>query len=86
VRDFLVRIMVGVGSNPGRPEAIDGMIERAAALSLARAGDDASLTMLGKALRQSGHVAETASDALLAYPPRNLEPIVQSVRSPTRAL
>ncbi len=86
VRDFLVRIMVGVGSNPGRSEAIDVMIERAAALSLARAGDDASLSILGKALRQSGHVAETASDALLAYPPRHLEPIVQGVRSPTRAL
>ncbi len=86
VRDFLVRIMVGVASNPGHSEAIDGMIERAAALSLARAGDDASLSMLGKALRQSGHVAETASDALLAYPPRHLEPLVQGVRSPTRTL
>ncbi len=68
--------MVGVGSNPGHPEAIDGLIERAAALSLARAGDDASLAALGKALRQSGHVADTASDALLAFPPRDLSPIV----------
>ena len=86
VREFLVRVMVGVGTNPGRSEAIDGMIERAAALSLAAAGDDASLAALGKALRQSGHVADTASDALLAFPPRNLEPIVLGSRSPTRAL
>jgi HEAT repeats len=86
VRDFLVRIMVGVGSNPGHSEAIDGLIERAAALSLARAGDDASLTALGKALRQSGHVADTASDALLAFPPRNLETIVGGLRAPTRAM
>ncbi|MEO6600216.1 MAG: HEAT repeat domain-containing protein [Polyangiaceae bacterium] len=86
VRDFLIRVMVGVGSNPGRSEAIDGLIERAAALSLARAGDDASLAALGKALRQSGHVADTASDALLAFPPRNLEPIVAGLRAPTRAM
>jgi HEAT repeat protein len=86
VRDFLVRVMVGVGSNPGHSEAIDGLIERAAALSLARAGDDASLAALGKALRQSGHVADTASDALLAFPPRNLEPIVAGLRAPTRAM
>ncbi len=86
VRDFLVRVMVGVGSNPGHSEAIDGSIERAAALSLARAGDDASLAALGKALRQSGHVADTAADALLAFPPRNLQPIVGGLRAPTRAM
>ncbi len=84
-RDFLVRIMVGVGSNPERPEAIDGMIEHAAALALAATGDDAALAALGKALRQPGHVADTARDALLAFPPRNLQPIVQDLRSPTRA-
>ena len=86
VRDFLVRVMVGVGSNPGRSEAIDGLIERAAALALARAGDDAALLALGKALRQSGHVAETASDALLAFPPRNLQPILEGLRAPSPAL
>jgi cellulose synthase operon protein C len=85
VRDFLVRVMVGVGSNPERPEAIDGMIERAAALSLAATGDDAALSALGKALRQPGHVAETASDALLAFPPQNLAPLLSDLRSPTRA-
>lgn len=86
VRDFLIRVMVGVGSNPGRSEAIDGLIERAAALALARAGDDVSLAALGKALRQSGHVADTASDALLAFPPRNLDPIVNDRRAPTRVM
>ncbi|MEP7051829.1 MAG: HEAT repeat domain-containing protein [Pseudomonadota bacterium] len=84
VREFLVRIMVGVGSNPDRPEAIDGMIEHAAALALAQAGDDASLAALGKALRQPGHVADTARDALLAFPPRALAPLVSDLRSPTR--
>ena len=86
VRDFLVRIMVGVGSNPQRPEAIDGMIEHAAALALARAGDEPALSALGKALRQPGHVADTARDALLAFPPRNLTPIVQDLRAPSRTL
>jgi HEAT repeat protein len=85
VRDFLVRIMVGVGTNPGPQPAIDGLIERAAALSLARTGDELALSALGKALRQPGHVASAASDALLAFPPRNLQPIVQGLGSATRA-
>ena len=84
VREFLVHVMVGVGSNPGRSEAIDGLIEAAAALALASTGDAAALTALGKVLCQPGHVAETASDALLAFPPRDLEPVVAGARTPTR--
>ena len=84
VREFLVRVMVGVGSNPGRSEAIDGLIEAAAALALARSGDEAALTALGKVLCQPGHVAETASDALLAFPPRELAKVVAGARTPTR--
>jgi HEAT repeat protein len=85
VRDFLVRVMVGVGSNPGRTEAIDGLIEAAAALALARTGDAAALTALGKVLCQPGHMAETASDALLAFPPRDLQPVLLGARTPTRS-
>jgi hypothetical protein len=85
-RELLVRVMVGVGSNPERPEAIDGLIEHAAALALAASGDDGALSALGKALRQPGHVADTARDALLAFPPRNLQLIVQGRSSPTKAL
>jgi HEAT repeats len=86
VRELLVRVMVGVGSNPERPEAIDGLIESAAALALAAAADDAALSALSKALRQPGHVAAAASDALLAFPPRNLRLIVQGRSSPTKTL
>ena len=85
VREFLVRVMVGVGSNPGRSEAIDDLIEGTAALALARSGDETALTALGKVLCQPGHVAETASDALLAFPPRDLRPVVLGARTPTRA-
>lgn len=85
VREFLVRVMVGVGSNPGRSEAIDGLIEASAALSLARTGDESALTALGKVLCQPGHMAETASDALLAFPPRDLRPVMLGARTPTRA-
>jgi len=84
VREFLVRVMVGVGSNPGRSEAIDGLIEAAAALALARSGDENALTALGKVLCQPGHVAETASLALLAFPPRDLRPVLTGARTPTR--
>ncbi|MEI9941837.1 MAG: HEAT repeat domain-containing protein [Pseudomonadota bacterium] len=84
VREFLVRVMVGVGSNPGHPEAIDGLIEAAAALALARTGDETALTALGKVLCQPGHVAETASDALLAFPPHDLRPVLAGARTPTR--
>ena len=86
VRELLVRVMVGVGSNPERPEAIDGLIEHAAALALAASGDDAAISALAKAVRQPGHVAETAKDALLAFPPRNLQPLLQSRSSPTKTL
>jgi HEAT repeat protein len=85
VREFLVRVMVGVGSNPGRSEPIDGLIEAAAALALARTGDGAALTALGKVLCQPGHVAETAGDALLAFPPRDLRPVLAGARTPSRA-
>lgn len=84
VREFLVRVMVGVGSNPSRSEAIDGLIESAAALSLARSGDETALTALGKVLCQPGHVAETASDALLAFPARDLRPVEAGAQTPTR--
>jgi len=84
VREFLVRVMVGVGSNPGRSEAIDGMIEAAAALALARTGDENALTALGKVLCQPGHVGETAAQALLAFPPRDLRPVVAGAQTPTR--
>ncbi|HYQ45729.1 MAG TPA: HEAT repeat domain-containing protein [Polyangiaceae bacterium] len=84
VREFLVRVMVGVGSNPGRSEAIDGMIEAAAAFALARTGDESALTALGKVLCQPGHVGETAARALLAFPPRDLRPVVAGAQTPTR--
>ena len=86
VRELLVRVMVGVGSNPERPEAIDGLIEHAAALALAATGDDAALSALSKAVRQPGHVALAARDALLAFPPRNLQLIVLGRSSPTKTL
>ncbi len=86
VRELLVRIMVGVGTNPERPEAIDGLIERAAALALAASQDEAALVALAKAIRQSGHVAETAEDALVAFPPRSIAPLLGVKTAPTKTL
>jgi hypothetical protein len=53
-------------------------------LALARTGDPTALVALGKVLCQPGHVAETASDALLAFPPRDLAPVLLGARTPTR--
>jgi len=86
VRELLVRVMVGVGTNPERPEAIDGLIERAAALALAASGDEAALAALSKAIRQPGHVGITAEDALLAFPPRNVRPLLELRTAPTQTL
>lgn len=86
VRELLVRVMVGVGTNPERPEAIDGLIEHAAALALAASDDESALSALAKAVRQPGHVAETAADALLAFPPRKLEPLLAVKTAPTKTL
>jgi hypothetical protein len=84
-RDALVRAL----SSPAAPAdagPLADWVQSAAALALARTGDAAALAALGRALRKPGHAAELTRDALLAYPPRELAPILKVPGTPTKEL
>jgi hypothetical protein len=61
-------------------------VQSAAALALSRAGDDAALSALGRALKKPGHAAELAKEALIENPPRDLTPLLRAPGAPTREL
>jgi hypothetical protein len=57
-----------------------GLLELArgtAALALAAEGDHEALLVLGRALRARGAPARAAAEALIAHPPRRLEPLIE---------
>lgn len=84
-RDALVRAL----SSPA-VDADDGplseWVQSAAALALARSQDPAALSALGRALRKPGLQAELTEQALLAYPPLDITPILRVPGAPTREL
>lgn len=86
VRECLVRVMTGISTTAERAEPLHAMLRDTAALALSRSGDGAALEALGKALRQPGRVAQAAGMALVAHPPRELDPILRSHRTPTLEL
>jgi HEAT repeat protein len=84
-RDALVRALSSpaVQADAG---PLSEWVQSAAALALARTQDAAALSALGRALRKPGHAAELTRDALLAYPPRDLTPLLQVPGAPTKEL
>lgn len=84
-RDALVRALsspaVEADSGP-----LSEWVQSAAALALAGTQDAAALSALGRALRKPGHVAELAKDALVAYPPADITPILRVPGAPTKEL
>lgn len=84
-RDALVRALSSpaVESDAG---PLSTWVQSAAALALARTQDPAALSALGRALRKPGRAAELTEDALLAYPPRDLAPLLSVPGAPTREL
>ena len=84
-RQALARAMASASS--GRADdAGEIMVRDTAALALARSAHREALEILGKALRQEGPIAASAGRAIVAHPPRSLEPIVSARGAPTRAL
>jgi hypothetical protein len=69
-----------------QPHPLDVMAEGTAALALARVATPDAATSLGKALSTSGSPSVHAANALLAYPPRNLDAVLKSVSVPTVTL
>ena len=87
VRQALLRVMSGTAPGQSEPgDALGNWVRATAALALSASGDNAGLAALGSALRQGGAMAELAAAALLAHPPRNLEPILRSRGAATPAL
>ncbi|MCC6900953.1 MAG: HEAT repeat domain-containing protein [Polyangiaceae bacterium] len=84
-RQALARAMASATS--GRADdAGETLVRDTAALALARSGHRDALEILGKALRQEGPVAASAARAIVAHPPRTLEPITSARGAPTRTL
>jgi len=84
-RDALVRALSSpsVDADAG---PLSEWVQSAAALALARTQDATALSALGRALRKPGRVAELAEAALLAYPPRDISPILEVPGAATREL
>jgi hypothetical protein len=85
VRQALARAMAG-SSGSKVEEAGEEMVQKSAALALARSGHKDSIELLGKALRQEGPVAEAAAEALVAHPPKDLSALLRARGAPTPVL
>ena len=84
-RDALVRAL---SSPPVEVDAgpLSEWVQSASALALAKTQDPSALAALGRTLRKPGHAAELTRDALLAYPPQDLTPILRAPGAPTKEL
>ena len=87
-RQALARAMAALGSRATdeRAEPLDALARATAGLALARSGNKDALVALGKALKNLGLGADAARSALLAYPPRELAPVLAAPGPPTVAL
>jgi len=84
-RDALVRALssppVEADSGP-----LSEWVQSAAALALAKTQDNGALQALGRALRKPGQAAELSRDALLAFPPRDINAVLNVPGAPTKEL
>lgn len=83
VRECLVRVMTGISASAERNEVLQALLRDTAALALSQSGDPPALEALGKALRQSGRVAQAAAAAIAAHPPSELSALVRAHYAPT---
>jgi HEAT repeat protein len=87
-RQLLASLIVQPTS--GRAEPVEDplrvLVRDGAALALAHDGRDAALAVLGQALRSEGAAGEAALRALVAHPPRRLQPLVDAPGEPTALL
>jgi HEAT repeat protein len=81
--EALIRALGGV---EGRAEERDLLVERTAALALAKARTPSGLRALSRALRQPGRASEHARLALSAHRPPSIEPVLAAGGLPTPAL
>jgi cellulose synthase operon protein C len=88
VRRALVLVLGGhaLPAAAETPSPLDELAQGAAALALARTGGAEALEALGRALDGAGLPARAATTALVAYPPRDLGPVLRGARAPSLAL
>jgi HEAT repeat protein len=82
----VVALVRALGSSSRGDEPKDALVERTAALALARSKNPRAARALFQALRQPGRVAAIARLALRAYPPRDLDALLTAPGVPTSEL
>ncbi len=87
VRQALLRLMAS-SDDPVAAADDDyaALIRQTAALGLARFGGAPAMEALSRSLRQRGPLAEAAAQAVLAYPPKQLAPLLAARGRPTVSL
>lgn len=75
-RQALVRLMNGAGADKLALPAEQRLVRETAALALGAYGGAEGLRLVARALRQPGPLASAATRALIAHPPRVLEPVL----------
>jgi cellulose synthase operon protein C len=83
VEDALIRALGGDGSHLDERALL---VERTAALALAKSREQSALQALAQALRQPGRVSEHARLALRAHPPDSVAPLLEASGAATPAL
>lgn len=76
VRTFLVREMMDAGARRDVTSGLAGLVRDTAALVLARRGDADAIQALATAAVLRGPAGEAARAAMIAVPPRGLDPIL----------
>lgn len=82
----LGRVLGGHAASAEQRGPLDELAQTTAALALARAGTSDALAALGKALSGGGSAAKAAEEAVIAYPPRDLSPLVTAAPIATEEL
>ena len=75
-RQALVQLLTGAAAGNDPSDRLAPLVRSTAALALARNGSPEALRALAHAIRTEGPAGEAAADALLAHPPRELEPLL----------
>lgn len=85
VMQALVRVVAGVGGTQPSANAIslDELARQSAAMALADSQAPDAVRALGKALKSVGPAARAAGIALIAHPPRDLDPVLAARGRPT---
>ncbi len=75
-RQALVQLLTGAGAGADPSDRLAPLVRSTAALALAQSASPEALRALAHAIRTEGPAGAAAADALVAHPPRDLEPLL----------